>query len=194
MGIDKEHTPVFLVEEESLIGKKLIEYLEEHGIVVHDREISIHPIDVQDQDKKLEALDSYTIEREEEENFKGILNFDTHKAIFLLTRKANAVAPYQLHDSITMSEDNKMMLIKEESEDLKKPEKEFIEKVGKSLRLIRKLKKLTLKEVSRSSGLSVSFISKIEVGRCSASLSTLYKISNALGIEMASLFSNQDNK
>ncbi len=47
---------------------------------------------------------------------------------------------------------------------------------------------LTLKQVSNRTGLSVSLISQIELGKSAASVLTLYKLSTALGVKMTHFF------
>ena len=47
---------------------------------------------------------------------------------------------------------------------------------------------LTLKQVANRTGLSVSLISQIELGKSAASLLTLYKLSTALGVKMTHFF------
>jgi DNA-binding NtrC family response regulator len=47
---------------------------------------------------------------------------------------------------------------------------------------------LTLKQVSNRTGLSVSLISQIELGKSAASVLTLYKLSAALGVKMNHFF------
>lgn len=60
--------------------------------------------------------------------------------------------------------------------------------VGRRIRERRTERGLTLKQLSNRTGLSVSLISQIELGKSAASLSTLYKLSRALGVKMAYFF------
>ena len=50
--------------------------------------------------------------------------------------------------------------------------------IGEKLRAMRKTGKLTLKDVSKKTGLSISFISEMEVGMVDPSLKTLIKMAN----------------
>jgi DNA-binding NtrC family response regulator len=68
------------------------------------------------------------------------------------------------------------------------PEERLNQAVGGKLRGLRSDRKLTLKQVANKTGLSVSLISQIELGKSAASLSTLQKLSTALGVRLAFLF------
>ena len=61
--------------------------------------------------------------------------------------------------------------------------------VGEQLRSIRRLRHRTLKEVADRAGLSESFLSQVERGRTSASISSLQRIASALGVEVSDVFS-----
>jgi|LGOV01.1.fsa_nt_gb transcriptional regulator with XRE-family HTH domain len=65
--------------------------------------------------------------------------------------------------------------------------------VNKKIREIRKNKKITLKEMSKLTGLSVSFISQVERGESSLTVTSLKKIADALAISMQELFEVDDN-
>jgi len=60
--------------------------------------------------------------------------------------------------------------------------------VGLRLRERRKGLDLTLKQLANRTGLSVSLISQIELGKSAASMSTLHKLATALGIRMTYFF------
>jgi DNA-binding NtrC family response regulator len=59
--------------------------------------------------------------------------------------------------------------------------------LGTRLRGIRKEHGLTLKQLANKTSLSVSLISQIELGKSAASVSTLRKLSTALGVPLARL-------
>lgn len=65
---------------------------------------------------------------------------------------------------------------------------ETIISIGTSLRNERKRKGFTLKQLAEKANLSISFLSEIERDITPPSIGTLKRISNALGINMASLF------
>ena len=60
--------------------------------------------------------------------------------------------------------------------------------VGERLRVIRGLRRMTLREVAERAGLSESFLSQVERGRASASIASLRRIAGALGISISDLF------
>ena len=68
------------------------------------------------------------------------------------------------------------------------PEEELHRSIGGIVRRIRKEQDLTLKQLARRTGLSVSPLSQIERAESSASVSSLYKIASGLGIKLTVLF------
>jgi DNA-binding NtrC family response regulator len=62
------------------------------------------------------------------------------------------------------------------------------QRIGAKLRALRKGRSLTLKQLAGRTGLSVSLISQIELGKSAASVSTLHKLSGALQVSMSQLF------
>ena len=60
--------------------------------------------------------------------------------------------------------------------------------IGRRLRSTRRERGMTLQQVARGSGLTAAFISQLERGDTSASISSLVKIAAALGVEVTSLF------
>ena len=68
------------------------------------------------------------------------------------------------------------------------PEEELLATIGQNIRRLRKERSLTLKQVSRRTGLSVSLLSQIERAESSASVSSLYKLARALECRLTRLF------
>jgi DNA-binding NtrC family response regulator len=60
--------------------------------------------------------------------------------------------------------------------------------VGKRMREKRSAAQLTLKQLANRTGLSVSLISQIELGKSAASMSTLHKLATALQVRMTYFF------
>ena len=60
--------------------------------------------------------------------------------------------------------------------------------IGKEVRDFRRSKKITVKELSEQTGLSMGMLSKIENGVTSPSLTTLQLLANALGVPVTALF------
>ncbi len=68
------------------------------------------------------------------------------------------------------------------------PEEDLHKVIGESIRKLRKDGGLTLKLLSRRTGLSVSLLSQIERAESSASISSLYKVASALDVRIQDLF------
>jgi transcriptional regulator with XRE-family HTH domain len=62
------------------------------------------------------------------------------------------------------------------------------EAVGTAIRERRKVLELTLDDIARRTNLSVGYLSQVELGRTSASVETLYKLSLILGVRIADFF------
>ena len=70
------------------------------------------------------------------------------------------------------------------------PEEQLHKIIGDTIRTMRKEKELTLKQMSRRTGLSISLLSQIERAESSPSISSLYKIAVALDSKIQDLFGN----
>ncbi len=70
------------------------------------------------------------------------------------------------------------------------PEEQLHKIIGDTIRGMRKDQELTLKQMSRRTGLSISLLSQIERAESSPSISSLYKIAVALDSKINSLFGN----
>jgi DNA-binding NtrC family response regulator len=68
------------------------------------------------------------------------------------------------------------------------PEEQLHRIIGDTIRTLRKDKELTLKQMSRRTGLSISLLSQIERAESSPSISSLYKIALALDTPIQMLF------
>jgi len=68
------------------------------------------------------------------------------------------------------------------------PEEQLHKIIGDTIRNMRKTKELTLKQMSRRTGLSISLLSQIERAESSPSISSLYKIALALDTKIQELF------
>ncbi len=68
------------------------------------------------------------------------------------------------------------------------PEAELHRAIGRFIREGRTRQSLTLKQLARRTGLSVSLLSQIERAESSASISSLYRIASALRVRMSELF------
>lgn len=68
------------------------------------------------------------------------------------------------------------------------------EAVTSKMKKIRRQKQMTLKDMSRLTGFSISFLSQMERGISPVTLTSLKKISNALGIPVRDLFMEEDEE
>ena len=70
------------------------------------------------------------------------------------------------------------------------PEEQLHSIIGDTIRTMRKESELTLKQMSRRTGLSISLLSQIERAESSPSISSFYKIAVALDSKIHDLFGN----
>jgi DNA-binding NtrC family response regulator len=70
------------------------------------------------------------------------------------------------------------------------PEAELHRAIGRFIREGRTRQNLTLKQLARRTGLSVSLLSQIERAESSASIASLYRIASALRVRMSELFTD----
>ena len=65
--------------------------------------------------------------------------------------------------------------------------------VGRRLRQVRRARRRTLRDVATHAGISEGFLSQIERGRANASIATLRRIANVVGVSMSELFHPDDD-
>ncbi|MCS7168378.1 MAG: response regulator [Gemmatales bacterium] len=75
---------------------------------------------------------------------------------------------------------------------LRMTEKALLERLGAFIRDRRKALGLTLAQMSERTGVSLGYLSQIELGKNSASIETLYRICLGFGIRMSELFAAID--
>lgn len=66
--------------------------------------------------------------------------------------------------------------------------------IGQRIRQLREERDLSIRALSRASGISANALSMIERGRSSPSVSTLYKVAGALEIPITALFSSEPGR
>jgi CheY-like chemotaxis protein/DNA-binding XRE family transcriptional regulator len=76
---------------------------------------------------------------------------------------------------------------------LRMSEEALRESLGTIIRERRKSLGLTLAQMAKRTGVSLGYLSQIELGKNSASIETLYRISLGLGMKMAELFQSVQN-
>jgi transcriptional regulator with XRE-family HTH domain len=73
------------------------------------------------------------------------------------------------------------------------PTEQLMATVGTQLRTLRKMRQLTLEELSARSGVSTGLISQIERGRGNPSFNTLVQVAHALDVPIGRLFHTADD-
>jgi CheY-like chemotaxis protein len=76
---------------------------------------------------------------------------------------------------------------------LRMSESALRESLGSAIRERRKGLSLTLAQMAQRTGVSLGYLSQIELGKNSASIETLYRISLGLGVKMSDLFQTVQN-
>ena len=66
--------------------------------------------------------------------------------------------------------------------------------VGERLRELREARNISMRTLASRSGLSANALSMIERGKASPSVSTLYKLSDALGVSITSFFASETDR
>src|SRR5512134_4190836 len=66
--------------------------------------------------------------------------------------------------------------------------------IGDRLRELREARNISMRALATRSGLSANALSMIERGRASPSVSTLYKLADALGVSITSFFGSEIEK
>jgi len=66
--------------------------------------------------------------------------------------------------------------------------------IGERLRELREARNISMRALATRSGLSANALSMIERGRASPSVSTLYKLADALGVSITSFFSSDSER
>ena len=63
--------------------------------------------------------------------------------------------------------------------------------IGVRIRDYRRMRRLTLKQVARETGVTESFLSQVERGACNPSVGTLHNIAAALGLQLVDFFAEE---
>ncbi|MCS6902002.1 MAG: response regulator [Myxococcales bacterium] len=117
--------------------------------------------------------------------FTGYPNLESAVATMKLDAVDYVTKPFQVEELRAVVE--RVMLKKGLA---RTPEEQLHRLIGDRIRNLRKDQKLTLKQMSKRTGLSVSLLSQIERAESSASIPSLYKIACALDARMQDLFAD----
>src|SRR5215472_16617877 len=145
------------------------------------------------EDFHLVILDMMMPQMSGTELLEKIRGYDSDIAVIVATahpavETAVASLKAQASDYVKKPVEPEELLAAVESALSKDPEAELHRAIGRTIREARKSQELTLKQLARRTGLSVSLLSQIERAESSASISSLYKIASALRITMPELF------
>lgn len=132
------------------------------------------------------------------ELLRRIRKFDSDVAVIVFTGYPNlqtAIQSLQLQavdyieKPFSIAEFRRVLQRVVETKKLRRtPEQVLHLTLGQTIRNLRSENKLTLKQMARRTGLSVSLLSQIERAESSASLASLYKIAHALNVRVQELF------
>lgn len=75
-----------------------------------------------------------------------------------------------------------------DSRDRKKEKVEFASKIGKHLRKIRESKNISQENLSMNAGYYRTYVNKIETGKYSPSLHTIWRLANAMELNLSEFF------
>jgi DNA-binding response OmpR family regulator len=117
--------------------------------------------------------------------FTGFPNLESAVATMKLDAVDYITKPFQVEELRAVVE--RVMIKKGLA---RTPEEQLHRLIGDRIRNMRKDQKLTLKQMSKRTGLSVSLLSQIERAESSASIPSLYKIACALDARMQDLFAD----
>lgn len=153
---------------------------------------------LREQDVHLVVLDMMMPQMSGTDVLKQIRDHDSDIAVIVATgyptlESAVDSLKYQASDYVKKPFDPKSFLATVRNTLARKgllgdPEAELHRAIGRVIRETRRTHELTLKQLARRTGLSVSLLSQIERAESSASLSSLYRIATALRLKMGELF------
>ncbi len=199
MAIEVPSVRILIVDDDQAICDYMQTLLEKDGFVVKtlndptkvEDEIRLNAYHVIILDQMMPKLDGIEVLRK-------IRGLDTDIAVVMFTAHPNlesAVASMKLDaldyikKPFNVDEFREVLARVMKKKGLARTPEEMLHKIiGDTIRGMRKERELTLKQMSRRTGLSISLLSQIERAESSPSISSLYKIAVALDARVQSLF------
>ena len=199
MAIEPPHIRVLVVDDDKAICEYVSTILEKDGFLVktltnplmaeeevRDGEYHILILDVMM--PKLDGIEVLKKVRKLDSDiavimFTGYPNLDTAVASMKLDAADYIKKPFQVEELRAV-----ITRVVQKKGLARTPEEQLHKVIGDTIRNLRKDKKLTLKQMSKRTGLSVSLLSQIERAESSASIPSLYKIAVALDARIRDLF------
>ena len=199
MAIELPQLHVLVVDDDKAICDFVTTILEKDGFAVtalnNPTEVESH---LRRDDFHLVILDLMMPQMDGIEVLTAIRKFDSDIAVILFTGFPNldtAVAGMKLDAVDYIKKPFQVEELREVvTQAMKKkglsrtPEEQLHRSIGDTIRTLRKDRSLTLKQMSKRTGLSVSLLSQIERAESSASIPSLYKIAVALDSRLRDLF------
>ena len=199
MPIDVPAVRILIIDDDPAICEYMQTLLEKDGFVVKTlSDPTLAEQEVRQGEYHVIILDLMMPKMDGIEVLRRIRGIDTDIAVVIFTAHPNldtAVASMKL-DAVDYIK--KLFNVDEFREVLSRvmkkkglartPEEQLHRIIGDTIRTIRKDKELTLKQMSRRTGLSISLLSQIERAESSPSISSLYKIAVALDTRIQELF------
>jgi DNA-binding NtrC family response regulator len=197
--IDVPAVRILIIDDDPAICEYMQTLLEKDGFVVKTlSDPTLAELEVRQGEYHVIILDLMMPKMDGIEVLRRIRGIDTDIAVIIFTAHPNldtAVASMKL-DAVDYIK--KPFNVDEFREVLSRvmkkkglartPEEQLHRIIGDTIRTIRKDKELTLKQMSRRTGLSISLLSQIERAESSPSISSLYKIAVALDTRIQELF------
>ncbi|HMR10345.1 MAG TPA: response regulator [Polyangiaceae bacterium] len=199
MAIEVPAVRILIVDDDKAICEYMQTLLEKDGF---DVKTQSDPTVVEDEVRRgsfhVVILDLMMPKLDGIEVLKRIRTFDSDLAVIIFTAHPNldtAVASMKL-DAVdyikkpfNVDEFREVIARVMKKKGLARtPEEQLHKIIGDTIRSMRKAKELTLKQMSRRTGLSISLLSQIERAESSPSISSLYKIAVALETKIQDLF------
>ena len=201
MPIEVPSVRILIVDDDKAICDYMQTLLEKDGFVVKTlSDPTLVEDEVRQGDYHVMILDVMMPKLDGIEVLKRVRAIDTDVAVVMFTAHPNldsAVASMKL-DAVdyikkpfNVDEFREVLARVMKKKGLARtPEEQLHRIIGDTIRSMRKEKELTLKQMSRRTGLSISLLSQIERAESSPSISSLYKITVALDSKIQDLFGN----
>ena len=190
---------ILIVDDDQDICEYMDLLLSQQGYRVETRQDSAQALElVRDSEFHVVVLDIMMLGMSGMEMLEEIRKFDSDIAIIIFTGNPTVDTAVKSMKFNVSDYIKKPFDIDEFTQSLEKilrdkgllidPEEALLIEIGKNIRRRRKAHELTLKQMSRRTGLSVSLLSQIERAESSASVSSLFKLARALDCPVTEFF------
>ncbi|MFO0659806.1 MAG: response regulator [Polyangiaceae bacterium] len=199
MAIEAPHVRILVVDDDKAICDYVSTILEKDGFLVKTlTNPTLAEAEVREGEYHILILDVMMPKLDGIEVLKRVRKVDSDIAVVMFTGYPNletAVASMKLDAADYLKKPFQVEELREVISRVvakkglaRSPEEQLHKIIGDTIRNLRKDKRLTLKQMSKRTGLSVSLLSQIERAESSASIPSLYKIAVALDSKIRDLF------